>query len=153
MIFADRTRFNNRLSWHYINWPFNPQGQPLGVQRRDPEPVNILTAMAENESVVKQESDVERKAIALAWLFHLVGDIQQPLHTAQLFTLDYPQGDRGGNQNLHPGNASGAAHEPAQVLRRGNCVKCKSDPATKRGHSATQSPGVSAQSAHQSCVH
>jgi hypothetical protein len=29
--------------------------------------VNILTAMAENESMVKNESDSERKAIALAW--------------------------------------------------------------------------------------
>jgi hypothetical protein len=49
--------------------------------------VNILTALTENESVVKKESDGERKAIALAWLFHLTGDIHQPLHTAQLFTV------------------------------------------------------------------
>jgi hypothetical protein len=60
--------------------------------------VNILTALAENESVVKKGSNPERKAIALAWLFHLVGDIHQPLHTAQLFTVDYPNGDRGGNE-------------------------------------------------------
>jgi hypothetical protein len=54
--------------------------------------------MADNERVVKQESDWERKAIAVAWLFHLVGDIHQTLHTAQLFTVDYPKGDRGGNE-------------------------------------------------------
>jgi hypothetical protein len=54
--------------------------------------------MAENESVVKNENDPERRAIALAWLFHLVGDIHQPLHTAQLFTVEYPQGDKGGNE-------------------------------------------------------
>jgi hypothetical protein len=88
----------NRSSWHYINLPFKPEGQPDSLQIRNPEPVNILTAMAENENVVKNESDPERKAIALAWLFHLVGDIHQPLHTAQLFTVDYPQGDRGGNE-------------------------------------------------------
>jgi hypothetical protein len=68
------------------------------VQIREPEPVNILTAMAENERVVKKASDPERRAIALAWLFHLVGDIHQPLHTAQLFTVEHPQGDRGGNE-------------------------------------------------------
>ena len=88
----------HRGPWHYINWPFKPDGQPANVQIREPEPVNILTAMAENESVVKKENEVERKAIALAWLFHLVGDIHQPLHTAQLFTADYPKGDRGGNE-------------------------------------------------------
>src|SRR5215475_2406731 len=54
--------------------------------------------MAENQRILANENDPGRKAIALAWLFHLVGDIHQPLHTAQLFTADYPQGDRGGNE-------------------------------------------------------
>jgi hypothetical protein len=54
--------------------------------------------MAENERVIRNQNDAERRAIALAWLFHLVGDIHQPLHTAQLFTVDYPNGDRGGNE-------------------------------------------------------
>jgi hypothetical protein len=88
----------NRPSWHYINLPFKPEDQPTSLQIRESEPVNILTAMAENESIVKNESDPERKAIALAWLFHLVGDMHQPLHAAQIFTVDYPNGDRGGNQ-------------------------------------------------------
>ena len=60
-----KDKAQNRSSWHYINLPFNPQGQPLGVQRRDPDPVNILTAMAENESVVRKENDPERRAIDL----------------------------------------------------------------------------------------
>ena len=54
--------------------------------------------MVENQRIVATENNAERKAIALAWLFHLVGDIHQPLHTAQLFTVEYPQGDRGGNE-------------------------------------------------------
>jgi hypothetical protein len=91
-------RAQNRPSWHYINLPFKPDGQPPSVQIREPEPVNILTAMAENERIVKNENDPERKAIALAWLFHLVGDIHQPLHTTQIFTIEYPSGDRGGNE-------------------------------------------------------
>jgi S1/P1 Nuclease len=86
----------NRPRWHYINLPFKPEGQPVNVQAR--EPVNILTAMAENESILKNQNDIERKTTALAWLFHLVGDIHQPLHTAQIFTVDYPNGDRGGNE-------------------------------------------------------
>src|SRR5262245_51529944 len=54
--------------------------------------------MADNERLVRNESDPERKVIAVAWLFHLAGDIQQPLHAVQLFTGEYPTGDRGGNQ-------------------------------------------------------
>src|SRR5262245_36376493 len=86
---ADDIRTNdkqqNRLPWHYINWPFKPDGQPPSVQTREPESVNILTAMAENQQIVANDNDPGRKAIALAWLFHLAGDINQPLHTVQLF--------------------------------------------------------------------
>jgi N-acetyl-beta-hexosaminidase len=71
-----RDKAQNRPPWHYVNLPFKPESQPDSVQIRKPEPVNILTALAENESVVKNENDAERKAIALAWLFHLVGDMR-----------------------------------------------------------------------------
>ena len=93
-----RDKQYHQAPWHYINFPFKPDGQPADVRVREPEPVNILTALAENERVVKDANDGEPKAIALAWLFHLVGDIHQPLHTAQLFTVEYPKGDRGGNE-------------------------------------------------------
>jgi len=76
---ADDIRANDkqqhRALWHYINWPFKPDGQPASVPIREPEPVNILTAMAENQRIAANETDAGRKAIALAWLFHLVGDI------------------------------------------------------------------------------
>ncbi len=67
-----RDKAQNRSPWHYINFPFKPEGQLATVQIREPEPVNILTALAENESIVKSGKD-ERRAIALAWLFHLLG--------------------------------------------------------------------------------
>ena len=41
--------------------------------------------------------DSER-AIALTWIFHLLGDIHQPLHSTSFFTpTRFSQGDRGGN--------------------------------------------------------
>jgi hypothetical protein len=92
-----RDRSQHRAQWHYINFPFKPNGQPLTVQTKPPEAVNIITALAENERLAKTDSDPTRKAIALTWLFHLVGDIHQPLHSAQIFTTGYPNGDRGGN--------------------------------------------------------
>src|SRR5262249_5150015 len=99
---ADDIRSNDkqqhRALWHYINWPFKPEGQPASVQTREPESVNILTAMVENQRIVVNENDAGRKAIALAWLFHLVVDIHQPLHPVQLFTVDYANGDRCGNE-------------------------------------------------------
>ena len=38
------------------------------------------------------------RAVALAWVEHLVGDIHQPLHAVSLFSADLPRGDQGGNQ-------------------------------------------------------
>jgi hypothetical protein len=54
----------NKPRWHYINFPFKPEGQPASVQVRKLEPVNILTAMAENEAVMKNESNLEQKGCA-----------------------------------------------------------------------------------------
>ena len=45
-------RAQHRGLWHYINFPFKPDGQPLSVQTNPPQAVNILTALAENERIV-----------------------------------------------------------------------------------------------------
>jgi hypothetical protein len=38
-----------------------------------------------------------KRAMQLAWMLHLVGDIHQPLHAAARVTPNHPDGDRGGN--------------------------------------------------------
>ena len=62
----------SKLDYSFINLPFKPEGHPDSVQVREPERVNILTALAENEGVVKTASFGEQRAIALARLLHLV---------------------------------------------------------------------------------
>ena len=52
----------------------------------------------ENERIVSSGSESARRGIALSWLFHLIGDVHQPLHAVQLFTREYPNGDRGGGE-------------------------------------------------------
>src|SRR5262249_33679448 len=59
-----RDKQHHRGPWHYINFPFKPKGQPDSVQTREPELVNILTAMADNQRIVANETDPERKTIA-----------------------------------------------------------------------------------------
>jgi hypothetical protein len=144
---------HHRAPWHYINWPFKPEGQRASVQATEPEPVNILTALAENERMVKNESDPERKAIALTWLFHLVGDIHQPLHTAQIFKVEYPQGDRGGNEICVRVTHAGQLMDlhrfwDGVITSSSNLTR-----ATKRGHGAPKPSGVSAEPAYRTCDH
>jgi hypothetical protein len=85
-----RNPSESHLTWHFINWPFKTEGEPESVRPLPPQPDNILTAFAENERVLRNRVPDDKRGVALAWLFHLVGDIHQPLHTIQLFTREYP---------------------------------------------------------------
>ncbi|MCI0637490.1 MAG: S1/P1 nuclease [Gemmataceae bacterium] len=88
-----------REPWHFINFPFKPDGQPESVKTKPPLDVNILTQFDSNSKrVVNGKLDDEKRAVALCWVFHLVGDVHQPLHTSTLFTEDFPNGDRGGTR-------------------------------------------------------
>jgi S1/P1 Nuclease len=91
-------RFESHPEWHYINWPFKPEDEPASVETKPPERQNILTAIEANEWTAARSTDGQRRAMDLTWLFHLVGDIHQPLRTIALYTREYPHGDRGGNE-------------------------------------------------------
>jgi S1/P1 nuclease len=82
--------------WHYVDFPFKPEGEPGSIETKPPPAENIVAAISENERIALNGSTPEKRAIALTWLFHLIGDIHQPLHAVQLFTREYPKGDRGG---------------------------------------------------------
>lgn len=97
---ADVKRYDNS-SWHYDNKPIyvDPYAlppapaagaQPVGVQVALP---NALRELGDTRL------SADRRAVALAWVVHLVGDSHQPLHSAALFSARHlPQGDLGGNR-------------------------------------------------------
>jgi hypothetical protein len=41
-----------RPRWHYVNFPFKPGGEPNNIDPKPPHPVNILSALAENERIL-----------------------------------------------------------------------------------------------------
>jgi hypothetical protein len=83
--------------WHYIDYPYKPPGQPASVPSPAPDEENIVAAFQQNVAVIQGAAHDDQKAIALCWIFHLIGDSHQPLHTVSLFTTQFPDGDRGGN--------------------------------------------------------
>src|SRR5499433_1777830 len=87
-------------SWHYINLPYKPEGEPASVQTVDPPPDNMLQAYQTNLDILRITAPQSTKAVALCWVFHLIGDVHQPLHTVALFTTQFlpPEGDRGGTR-------------------------------------------------------
>jgi hypothetical protein len=73
---------------HYINLPFTAryhraQHCPDGL-------CSIETLLAQRAILADRRTPLPQRAVALAWVTHLVGDIHQPLHAGQLE-------DRGGN--------------------------------------------------------
>ena len=88
----------SRLQWHYIDFPFKPEGEPASIQVIQPPQDNILTAIAENERIVRSGSDLTKRGIALSWLLHLIGEIHPPVHAVTLFSREYPKGDEGGTE-------------------------------------------------------
>ncbi|HEY1707460.1 MAG TPA: S1/P1 nuclease [Rhizomicrobium sp.] len=84
-------------TWHYA---FRPVSDP-----RDPPPAappdridgDAIEAFALNvREAGNENAPAAARAVALCWVFHLVGDIHQPLHNAQLFSKRFPTGDHGG---------------------------------------------------------
>ncbi len=84
-------------TWHYINYLYAPE---QGMARTDTTLATgetILQAFALNQQTLRSNAPDSSKAIALCWLFHLAGDVHQPLHTTALVDKQFPEGDRGGN--------------------------------------------------------
>ena len=103
----------NRPTWHYVGWTWR-QGADGTARDPDlpvPEP-NVVSQLQELAlSVADTSGRPDKRAIHLAWIFHLAGDVHQPLHSASRVTerRDEREGDRGGNgfgldewnRNLH----------------------------------------------------
>ncbi|MBL8797182.1 MAG: S1/P1 nuclease [Planctomycetia bacterium] len=86
---------------HYINVPFiDPARLDLFKDlKSEPDKHDILAAFRQRVGEINlREASAEDKAIALCWLFHLVGDVHQPLHCCTFYSAQFPEGDRGGTR-------------------------------------------------------
>lgn len=86
-------------TWHYVNRLFKIPGK---LPDPTPEPgLHIEEAVPLNEDIVRAApqtpEDRQKRAMALCWIFHLLGDAHQPLHATALVSGLFPDGDRGGN--------------------------------------------------------
>ena len=84
----------NKKKWHYINYAFSPDNTPLPAV---PTP-NAETKLTSLIAGLKTMPDGQERALDICWLFHLLEDIHQPLHTIALFDVGHPAGDKGGNE-------------------------------------------------------
>ena len=83
-------------NWHYIDYPIRP---PAFLFEPDARPNdNVLFGISECEKTLSDtNADPELRAAMLSYLVHLIGDEHQPLHCESLYSSNYTNGDRGGN--------------------------------------------------------
>src|SRR5204863_8163859 len=59
---------------------------------------NAVDALDENSKILADtNAKPDERAVALAWIEHLSGDLHQPLHACTMWSGQHPNGDRGGN--------------------------------------------------------
>ena len=77
-------------SWHFINFPRSIGADTAAYKKYCPNGQCIVDAIVAQFQTLTTAADPKRRANALRFLLHLVGDIHQPLHAIT-------NGDRGGN--------------------------------------------------------
>ncbi len=97
--FKDRYAKYHHGTWHYLDtfWRDN-NGKVELVTDLKSDDENVVERLDAFDKVLRDNSaSAPDKAIALAWILHLVGDIHQPLHDSGRVTELEPKGDQGGN--------------------------------------------------------
>jgi len=84
--------------WHYADtfWTLK-DGKVEPVADAEPSGLAMQKISDFNQVIRSSSASDADKAIAIAWLEHLIGDMHQPLHASSRTTSTNPKGDQGGN--------------------------------------------------------
>jgi hypothetical protein len=100
-VWSERKERYDHPTWHFVNRFWTPTASG---PKRLPEKGTLgelVVRLGESRTRVQDLSlAASDRAIALAWILHLAGDIHQPLHSSGRVTARDPEGDRGGNDFL-----------------------------------------------------
>lgn len=96
--FATRYRKFHKGTWHYADTFWKQVDGKAEMLTGFEEGGEAVIRLVEAEKTMRDpKSSDSEKAIAIAWIMHLGGDIHQPLHTSARVTDLEPKGDQGGN--------------------------------------------------------
>ena len=93
-----RGSIHDHPTWHYWSRPLVDPASPPAEVPEDVPQGSAAEAFALNLSVASDpRAPASERAVALCWIFHLVGDMHQPLHSVSWVSKRFPEGDRGGS--------------------------------------------------------
>lgn len=95
--FSTRYRKYHHSNWHYSDTFWTERNGKVEILKAPDEGGQAMERIAEFIKLERGDAKDSEKAIGIAWLEHLIGDIHQPLHTSARVTDSEPKGDQGGN--------------------------------------------------------
>ncbi len=95
--FDVRYKKYHHSNWHYDDQFWTSKDGKIEYLKAPDDGGQALTRIAEYVKMIGGNAKDADKALAIAWLEHLVGDIHQPLHSSARVTDTEPKGDQGGN--------------------------------------------------------
>jgi len=101
-IIRDRDFDTRMKKYHHSNWHYSDifwktlDGRVVELPAPD-EGGKALEKLVEFDRSIRGSDSDKEKALAIAWLQHLIGDLHQPLHSSARVTDLEPKGDQGGN--------------------------------------------------------
>lgn len=96
--FETRYKKYHKGNWHYDDIFWKQVAGKVELLKDFEEGGQGITRLNEFDRVIRNPSASDAdKAIAIAWILHIGGDIHQPLHTSARVTEQEPKGDQGGN--------------------------------------------------------
>jgi len=96
--FENRQKKYHKSNWHYDDTFWKQVGSKAELLSGFEEGGVAVSKLAEFDKMIRDPSASDKdKAIAIAWIMHLTGDIHQPLHTSARVTDTEPKGDQGAN--------------------------------------------------------
>lgn len=95
--FPVRVKNYDRGDWHYNNTFWKFEGGKVVMIDNMPKTGLAMDKLADFSALIRSSATDAEKAVAIAWLEHLIGDMHQPLHASGKVAPSTPEGDRGGN--------------------------------------------------------
>lgn len=97
--FSVRYKKYHHGTWHYLDTFWSEENGVVKIlPDPDPDKENVVTQLFAFDNLLRDASKSDsEKAIALAWILHLGGDVHQPLHCSGMVSSSFPKGDQGGN--------------------------------------------------------
>lgn len=96
--FPVRYRKYHHGNWHYADTFWRQVDGRAEILPNADEGGEAVKKLNEFDKTIRNSSLSDgEKAIAIAWIMHIIGDLHQPLHTSARVTDMEPKGDQGGN--------------------------------------------------------